>query len=62
MGPKTSGDSAGQVPRDLNPEMAAVRGDPLSIQTTNIIMVQARCKHIPDDLGRWQVNIVTTIF
>ena len=27
-----------------------------------LILVQARCKHIPDELGKWHVNIVTTIF
>ena len=25
-------------------------------------MVRAKCKHIPDELWRWQANIVTTIF
>ena len=25
-------------------------------------MVRAKCKHIPDELWRWQTNIVTTIF
>jgi hypothetical protein len=25
-------------------------------------LVQAKCKHIPDELWRWQANIVTTIF
>ena len=25
------------------------------------ILVRAKCKHIPDDLWRWQANIVTTI-
>ena len=39
MAPGTSGDSAGQVPRDQDPEMAAVRGDPLSIQVTNNIQM-----------------------
>jgi hypothetical protein len=25
-------------------------------------LVRAKCKHIPDELWRWQANIVTTIF
>jgi hypothetical protein len=27
-----------------------------------LIFFRAKCKHIPDDLWRWQANIVTTIF
>ena len=41
MAPTTSGDSAGSEPRDITPEMAAVRGGPLSTQT-NIICTNSR--------------------
>jgi hypothetical protein len=27
-----------------------------------LILVRAKCKHIPEELWRWQANIVTTIF